>query len=1262
MHDRYLLLLSLLVISPFVISEVFALHYAEYGLDDRFNWREFDNENAQSVWIEFEGKMTSPFDEDRLSFTIQDGTYEGDTRYGALFLMKDLPTAMLTNGTTTTFTWQFDQSASSGVPSAAFISVMDGNYTYNSVLEATKGFPSDINYGGNGNSCTSNLPTPSNADDWFDIGASGWWLCLGSVTGAGQDLGNIYGGGYLDTTGTDMRFATSGNQASGDLISEAVSVTNAEWTEATEGVVTVFLIVAPNSADSTNYIMQPRKLTITGTDHGTLAWNFPDTEAEVDNWLLYGGGGGINNDGYEINGTEFDSGYIFSYDPSVPDPPTNLWAYNNPSGGITLLWTEPVWTGLQPIDGYQIQRESPIGGGFSTLVANTGNQLETYTDTSVIPGNEYNYRVAAINAIGTSAYSNESKDGTQGIVPNEEPDINCDSQIYELTIPAFTDNSATLCWNDVLAYDPSETRRGYQINYTSPYGEPNFIITNDTGSSGHTKLVTGLAEGTQYSFRILAWYAQALGQVFDLTYYTAGTETTGDLSDELETPLGTAISPDGKTLLVLDDWFDIVSTFNLNTAFDPSTKVWIRDMSISTEEINPTDLYVSHDGLNLHVIGNEGDGVDWYKMSSPWNTDTATHQNFQALAQIGTTGDGKSITFGNNGLKLYASGNNGTATVFQYGCTSAYNGTSCTYDTESLSVESYCDEPRGIQWDNNGDTFFCLDQGLTATVYEFSCSNNWNVTSCSQVDSKAVNTLIDQGEALNFDQSGAYMLISDELVGGGAYDAGRLTYDSDSAALQSNLKGWWVDSTGTRIYFANNIEDRVYQYSMTPAWNVTSATLVNWGSISAQTTQANHVFLKPDGTKMYVGESSNIDQWNLLTPFDITTLQGIGGTVTTNSGGAMEGFTISPDGTKLIVCAGNTLYVERWNLGTPWDLSSASFVNKHSIEADFGLHQGRSCDVTDDGKILTVIETEVGTDNWWNQYTFGTPWDVTTLSGATVTVASGADNLPYGGNWGDDGDNLFWLGDTSNELNKYVISYVSGGDEVQFYLANTTGNFNPVDPNNPTLSNIANITTLGESFNIGEIEFEAGSNPNVFDWEFVRTDSGNNTNLLVNYPNSFNASCNFDYKFAMTNQTYNNLSTLPVSDGSDRQYANFTFNNSTNDIITVLCWDNNSDSTGKYLMPQQTFPILQQIADFRNGTFGTSGQFMIFDFVTLAVIILSMIGFNRVHPGVGAVFSAIILSGAAYFDIIEDWSAILGGIVIAVLLIAMLMHHRNDVV
>jgi hypothetical protein len=110
----------------------------------------------------------------------------------------------------------------------------------------------------------------------------------------------------------------------------------------------------------------------------------------------------------------------------------------------------------------------------------------------------------------------------------------------------------------------------------------------------------------------------------------------------------------------------------------------------------------------------------------------------------------------------------------------------------------------------------------------------------------------------------------------------------------------------------------------------------------------------------------------------------------------------------------------------------------------------------------------------------------------------------------------------------------------------------------------------------------------------------------------------------------------------------FEFVNYDNEIIDVYCVDSTSGTSGTYLLIQSDFPLLQQITSFRNGDYGTSGNFGVFDFVTLLVVIISMIGLNRVNESVGVIFNLVFLGGLSIFGIIELPTLIFGAMAVLV--------------
>ena len=180
--------------------------------------------------------------------------------------------------------------------------------------------------------------------------------------------------------------------------------------------------------------------------------------------------------------------------------------------------------------------------------------------------------------------------------------------------------------------------------------------------------------------------------------------------------------------------------------------------------------------------------------------------------------------------------------------------------------------------------------------------------------------------------------------------------------------------------------------------------------------------------------------------------------------------------------------------------------------------------------------------------------------------------------------------------------------------------------------NIWNGSTI-QTFVIGNLSNPDITNDDDFSIFFDRTDvNASAIQLDVTHPNSYNLSCDFDYKYARTNQTYSGLTTVP--DGADDQVATFTLINATGDLVQVRCWDTITGDESIYVITITNFPFLEQVNNLRNGEYGTFFQIGAFDGVMLIVIFLGMVGLNRTTPIVGVIFVVITVFTMSYFGLI----------------------------
>lgn len=256
------------------------------------------------------------------------------------------------------------------------------------------------------------------------------------------------------------------------------------------------------------------------------------------------------------------------------------------------------------------------------------------------------------------------------------------------------------------------------------------------------------------------------------------------------------------------------------------------------------------------------------------------------------------------------------------------------------------------------------------------------------------------------------------------------------------------------------------------------------------------------------------------------------------------------------------------------------------------------------------------------------------------------------------------VNNTSSAITTYTASGLTINTDYSFRVQPQT----TADCHTPADGNILNLRT-SPGLTIGSIpsNFTSETNP-VFVGDsqdgldqtgcfFTREDlNATSIRLNVTYPYTFNPALNFHYKYAMTNNTYLNPTVLPESPTHNK--SSIYFNGVDNEIIDVRFWNENTNQTCKYIITQTQFEFLNLINDFRGGEFGTSGDFGVIDLVTLLVIILSQIGFNRLSPIVGGIFLVFTVGGVAVMGLVSWPTVVIAAI--AVLIMVVVASSKRD--
>jgi len=127
----------------------------------------------------------------------------------------------------------------------------------------------------------------------------------------------------------------------------------------------------------------------------------------------------------------------------------------------------------------------------------------------------------------------------------------------------------------------------------------------------------------------------------------------------------------------------------------------------------------------------------------------------------------------------------------------------------------------------------------------------------------------------------------------------------DVSGQDSKPQGVTFSPDGTTMFVVGESSDSVFQYSLTTAFDVGTASFTGTSfNVSAEAPTAQGVTFSPDGTTMFItGDASNsVFQYSLTTAFDVGTASFTGTSFdVSGQASASAGVSFNPDGTAMFV-------------------------------------------------------------------------------------------------------------------------------------------------------------------------------------------------------------------------------------------------------------------------------------------------------------------------------------------------------------------------
>ena len=402
---------------------------------------------------------------------------------------------------------------------------------------------------------------------------------------------------------------------------------------------------------------------------------------------------------------------------------------------------------------------------------------------------------------------------------------------------------------------------------TASYASKSFSVTSQdaspTGmafSSDGTKFyISGFVSDTLYQYNLAtAW------DVSTASY----SSNSFNIASQDGSPRGLYVAPTGNKLWFMGGDTDTVYELDLSTAFDLSTAAY-NSVSFSTasQDSGSIDMFFRSDGSKMYVVGTTNDTIYQYSTAAPapasWTDPDLANASYDSVSfsVAGQSTVPMGLCFSPDGEIMYVS-DYSLGTIFQYTLSTAFDMSTASYASKSF-VSGLGANIRDCFISEDGSSFYIADQGASDTVAQFSLSTNFDISSATTPASATFSVAAQEGALCGvfFKPDGTKMYVCGTTQDtvfqyslSTAYDVSTASYDSLSlnvSTKEANARSIYLSSDGTYLLVGGSSSDSIHGYSLSSAWDVSSASFVASFSMASQETDLNAIWFSSSGSKAF---------------------------------------------------------------------------------------------------------------------------------------------------------------------------------------------------------------------------------------------------------------------------------------------------------------------------------------------------------------------------------------------------------------------------
>jgi hypothetical protein len=537
--------------------------------------------------------------------------------------------------------------------------------------------------------------------------------------------------------------------------------------------------------------------------------------------------------------------------------------------------------------------------------------------------------------------------------------------------------------------------------------------------------------------------------------FTTDEVSTISLSDNVLVPVVSVTKEVPQPNLTNNAW-DINSTTEnytrLNSApsttldfvgFDISTASFSQNFSIASQESTPYGIAFNTDGTKMFIVGDDGDDVNEYVLSTGFNVSTASYSQRLYITSQDTTP--KDIAFNSDGTKMFIVGDAGND-VNEYTLTTGFDVSTASY-SQNFSVSSQDTSPHGIAFNTDGTKMFIV--GTTGQdVNEYALSTGFDVSTASFTDSFSVASQDTSPHGIAFNADGTKMFITgddgndvNEYALSTGFDVSTASYTQNFSVVSEDVFPYGIafNTGGTKMFILGSSGNDVNEYDLSLSLALGSGSFAS--ADVGKTIEANSgafVLTATDGSVTQTSAPTSYNQvasgsWEMYAVVYNTTdgdleLSGLDQTFDLSLASYTQNFSLTydpqgediafnTDGTKMFIVSGVYDNIQEYALSTGFNISTASFTDSFSVYSQETSPSGIAFNT--DGTKMFIVGFS-GDDV--NEYLLSTGFDVSTASYTRNFSIGSQDTIPNGIAFNTDGTKMFIVGQANDCVYEYALS------------------------------------------------------------------------------------------------------------------------------------------------------------------------------------------------------------------------------------------------